>query len=184
MRSLLTYIDAVNNNDYDAMANVFDEALEHRILPKSLERPVLTKKLYLEYWRSVMGLFETFEVRFAAGLNEGYVEADVVFVYLLLFLPRQRCLCGFLCRRNNPFIASFWDLRKTVPLPFGSISRRRHIVVFQSFLPDPRSGLFFRVSLDWDGTPVWTVFRLRALFALVRSNCAVGWWVSRQRLSR
>ena len=62
MRSLLTYIDSVNTRDFEAMGSVFDTALEHRILPKSLERPVLTKKLYLEYWRSVMGLFEKFEV--------------------------------------------------------------------------------------------------------------------------
>lgn len=62
MKSLLTYIDAVNNRDFEAMDSVFDESLEHRILPKSLERPVLTKKQYGDYWRSISGLFEQFEV--------------------------------------------------------------------------------------------------------------------------
>ncbi|KAF5317003.1 hypothetical protein D9611_003665 [Ephemerocybe angulata] len=61
MKALLKYVDAVNQRDFEAMESVFDEALEHRILPKSLERPVLTKRLYGEYWRGVMALFERFE---------------------------------------------------------------------------------------------------------------------------
>lgn len=62
MRSLLVYLDAVNARDYSSMEAVFDDALEHRILPKSMARPVLTKKQYIDYWREIMGLFEEFEV--------------------------------------------------------------------------------------------------------------------------
>ncbi|TFK26259.1 hypothetical protein FA15DRAFT_573174, partial [Coprinopsis marcescibilis] len=69
MRSLLVYIDAVNARDFGSLATVFDDALEHRILPKSLARPVLTKKLYIDYWRSVMAMFSQFE---------GYTEGESV----------------------------------------------------------------------------------------------------------
>jgi len=63
MKSLLAYIDAVNARDFATMERVFDEALEHRILPKRLERPVLTRKQYLDYWKGIMKLFSRFEVR-------------------------------------------------------------------------------------------------------------------------
>ncbi|KAF6761043.1 hypothetical protein DFP72DRAFT_879911 [Ephemerocybe angulata] len=53
------------------MESVFDEALEHRILPKSLERPVLTKRLYGEYWRGVMALFERFETKVIEVIEAG-----------------------------------------------------------------------------------------------------------------
>lgn len=79
MKALLAYIDAVNSRDFEKMEAVFDEALEHRILPKSLERPVLTKRLYGEYWRGVMSLFESFEVRISvSAVGLGRMECSDV----------------------------------------------------------------------------------------------------------
>lgn len=71
MRTLLLYVDAVNARDYNAMAATFDEALEHRILPKSMARPVLTKKLYVEYWKGVMALFAKFETKIHEVIEAG-----------------------------------------------------------------------------------------------------------------
>ncbi|EAU91886.1 hypothetical protein CC1G_04653 [Coprinopsis cinerea okayama7 len=61
MRSLLVYLDAVNARDFGSMEAVFDDALEHRILPKSMNRPVLTKRQYIDYWKGVMSMFAKFE---------------------------------------------------------------------------------------------------------------------------
>jgi hypothetical protein len=55
---------------------VFDDALEHRILPKSMTRPVLTKKQYIEYWKGVMALFAKFEVS-TGGLISRRVVVDL-----------------------------------------------------------------------------------------------------------
>lgn len=71
MRTLLLYVDAVNARDYAALSSVFDDALEHRILPKSMARPVLTKKLYIEYWKGVMALFAKFETKIHEVIEAG-----------------------------------------------------------------------------------------------------------------
>lgn len=71
MRTLLLYVDAVNARDYNTMAATFDDALEHRILPKSMARPVLTKKLYVEYWKGVMALFAKFETKIHEVIEAG-----------------------------------------------------------------------------------------------------------------
>jgi hypothetical protein len=57
MRSLLAYVDAFQA--WNIMA-CFDEALEHRILPQSLSRPVLSKRQYGEYFGAIMPLFRKF----------------------------------------------------------------------------------------------------------------------------
>lgn len=71
MRTLLRYIDAVNARDYASMASVFDDALEHRILPKSMARPVLTKKQYLDYSKSLLGMFAKFETKIHEVIEAG-----------------------------------------------------------------------------------------------------------------
>jgi hypothetical protein len=63
LRTLLAYRDALNEMDYGKTISVFDDTLEHRILPKSLGRPVLTKKQYSDYFAGVMPLFKKFHVR-------------------------------------------------------------------------------------------------------------------------
>lgn len=40
----------------------FADNLEHRIIPKSLGRPVLNKKQYIEYLAGLPGIFKTFHV--------------------------------------------------------------------------------------------------------------------------
>lgn len=62
VQTLLAYRDALNEWDYDKYMAVFDDTLEHRILPKSLGRPVLTKKQYAVYCAEVMSLFKKFHV--------------------------------------------------------------------------------------------------------------------------
>ncbi|KAH6885538.1 hypothetical protein BKA70DRAFT_1123912, partial [Coprinopsis sp. MPI-PUGE-AT-0042] len=52
-------------------ASVFDDVLEHRILPKSMMRPVLTKKQYIEYWKGVMALFAKFETKIHEVIEAG-----------------------------------------------------------------------------------------------------------------
>jgi len=56
------FIDALNRWDYDKLMSVFDDSLEHRILPKSLGRPVLTKKLYGDYFKGMMPVFKKFHI--------------------------------------------------------------------------------------------------------------------------
>ncbi|TFK45090.1 hypothetical protein BDQ12DRAFT_674104 [Crucibulum laeve] len=61
MRTFLAYLKALNTWDYDACMAVFDNSLEHRILPKSLGRPVLNKKQYGEYFKGLMPTFSGIE---------------------------------------------------------------------------------------------------------------------------
>ncbi|KAK1231655.1 hypothetical protein PQX77_005221 [Marasmius sp. AFHP31] len=53
LQTVLEFIDASNEwsstRSVDRVMNLFDDSLEHRILPKSLARPVLNKKQYREY---------------------------------------------------------------------------------------------------------------------------------------
>ncbi|KAF9012706.1 hypothetical protein BDQ17DRAFT_1344483 [Cyathus striatus] len=42
--------------------NVFDEDLEHRIIPQSLGRPVLNKRQYGEYFRGLMPRYKWLRV--------------------------------------------------------------------------------------------------------------------------
>ncbi|KDR75483.1 hypothetical protein GALMADRAFT_247920 [Galerina marginata CBS 339.88] len=62
LRAFLAYIDAFNAWDLDLIVDCFDEALEHRILPQSLGRPVLNKRQYREYLKGVLPLFKKFKV--------------------------------------------------------------------------------------------------------------------------
>lgn len=63
LQTLLAYCDALNEWNFEKVMAVFDDTLEHRILPKSLGRPVLNKKQYSEYFGGVMPLFKKFHVR-------------------------------------------------------------------------------------------------------------------------
>ena len=66
---------------------MFDEALEHRILPKSMARPVLTKRQYIDYWREVMSLFAKFEVGDAVELQGIRGDQSLIWVLVGLLLP-------------------------------------------------------------------------------------------------
>ncbi|TFK33563.1 hypothetical protein BDQ12DRAFT_637405 [Crucibulum laeve] len=61
MRTFLAYLKALNTWDYDECMAVFDDSLEHWILPKSLGRPVLNKKQYGEYFKVLMPTFSGIE---------------------------------------------------------------------------------------------------------------------------
>lgn len=62
MRALLAYVDALQALNFEDVMACFDEALEHRILPQSLGRPVLNKRQYGEYFRAIMPLMKKFQV--------------------------------------------------------------------------------------------------------------------------
>jgi hypothetical protein len=62
MRALLAYVDALQAWNFKDVMACFDEALEHRILPQSLGRPVLNKRQYGEYFGAIMPLMKRSQV--------------------------------------------------------------------------------------------------------------------------
>jgi len=70
LRALLAYIDAVHSKDIDSVMACFDEALEHRILPASLGRPVLNKRQYREYYKGLISLFKEFTVSYTPFVSK------------------------------------------------------------------------------------------------------------------
>jgi len=54
-----------------------DDSLEHRILPKSLGRPVLNKKLYGEYLGGLLPVFKTYKMT----LHEVIEAGDTIVVH-------------------------------------------------------------------------------------------------------
>lgn len=64
LRAFLEYINALSQDpcDFDRLFNCFAENLVHRILPASLGRPVLTKRLYRDYLKFVLPMFGSFQV--------------------------------------------------------------------------------------------------------------------------
>ena len=62
MRALLAYFDALRRWNFKDVMACFDEALEHRILPQSLSRPVLSKRQYGEYFKAIMPLINKNQV--------------------------------------------------------------------------------------------------------------------------
>ncbi|RDB25161.1 hypothetical protein Hypma_007986 [Hypsizygus marmoreus] len=77
LQTFLAYCDALNHWDYDKVMAVFDETLEHRILPKSLGRPVLNKAQYSAYFAGVMPLFKRLHIT----LHEVVEAKDVITVH-------------------------------------------------------------------------------------------------------
>ena len=73
LRAFFAYVDAMHAWDFDRVMQCFDESLEHRILPKSLGRPVLNKRQYGEYFKGTMPLFVKFRV--SACYLSVYIEA-------------------------------------------------------------------------------------------------------------
>jgi ABC-type phosphate transport system auxiliary subunit len=62
MRALLAYLNALQEWNFKDVMACFDEALEHRILPQSLGRPVLNKRQYGEYFGAIMPLMKKSQV--------------------------------------------------------------------------------------------------------------------------
>ena len=52
--SLLKYVEAIKEWNLDKILSLFDDDLEYHILPQSLGRPVMNKKLYSTYWKTVL----------------------------------------------------------------------------------------------------------------------------------
>ncbi|KAF9012705.1 hypothetical protein BDQ17DRAFT_720999 [Cyathus striatus] len=63
--------------DNDAVLDCFDDSLEHRILPKSIGRPVLNKKQYGDYFRGIISFFK--EIRI--GLFEVVEAGDKMTIH-------------------------------------------------------------------------------------------------------
>ena len=62
MRALLAYLEALQAYNFKDVMACFDDALEHRILPQSLGRPVLNKRQYGEYFGAIMPLMKKSQV--------------------------------------------------------------------------------------------------------------------------
>lgn len=58
LRTVLAYFAAMETWDEAKLMDTFDDTLEHRILPKSLTRPVLTKQLYRVYFQGLTAMFK------------------------------------------------------------------------------------------------------------------------------
>jgi len=70
LQAALAYIDARNNwfssadcvSAVERMMSMFDEDLEHRILPRSLERPVLNKSQYKVYVNELLRFIREYTI--------------------------------------------------------------------------------------------------------------------------
>ncbi|PPQ85833.1 hypothetical protein CVT25_003464 [Psilocybe cyanescens] len=62
LRAFLAYISTAEAWDVDRTMDFFDDALEHRILPQSLGRPVLNKRQYGEYLKALRPFFKSYKV--------------------------------------------------------------------------------------------------------------------------
>ncbi|KAF9011573.1 hypothetical protein BDZ89DRAFT_1077642 [Hymenopellis radicata] len=62
LKVLLAYVNARNKLDLSNVLRFFHTELEHRYLPMSLGRPVLTKKQYGEYLEALTSMMTTFTV--------------------------------------------------------------------------------------------------------------------------
>ncbi|KAG6920047.1 hypothetical protein DXG01_010115 [Tephrocybe rancida] len=77
LQSLLAYIEALNEWSAEKAAALFDESLEHQILPSSIGRPILNKQQYIVYFASVIPLFKAFRIT----LHEVIEAGDVITIH-------------------------------------------------------------------------------------------------------
>lgn len=68
LQTVLAYVNARNENDADKIMSCMDDSLEHRILPKSLGRPVLNKGHYAEYLGGLLPVFKRYKVGIHSAL--------------------------------------------------------------------------------------------------------------------
>lgn len=54
----LAYNTALESWNEEMLMATFDDTLDHRILPKSLRRPLLTKRLYQSYFQGLAAMFK------------------------------------------------------------------------------------------------------------------------------
>jgi len=124
MRAFMTYIDALEAWNFRDIMACFDEALEHRILPYALGRPVLNKRQYGEYLRAVMSLMkgcqitiheviETGDKITAHVLSTGQTASDVPYVqeYMLVisFVPPPPSPTGGYALPKMRYVKEFVD---------------------------------------------------------------------------
>jgi hypothetical protein len=57
LRTALAYISAMEQWDTQRLMHTFDQTLEHQILPRSLERPLLFKNQYQDYFQGLRKMF-------------------------------------------------------------------------------------------------------------------------------
>ncbi|KAJ7594857.1 hypothetical protein C8J56DRAFT_927795 [Mycena floridula] len=62
LQTVLAYVQARNENDPDKIMSLMHPTLEHRILPKSLGRPVLTRQLYASYLGGFCPRFKSYKM--------------------------------------------------------------------------------------------------------------------------
>ncbi|KAG5650998.1 hypothetical protein H0H81_010257 [Sphagnurus paluster] len=71
LQTTLLFVEALNEWNFSKVAPLFDDSLEHHVLPKSLGRPVLGKEEYLINFKKAMPLFKYFNVRRYVGSSAG-----------------------------------------------------------------------------------------------------------------
>ncbi|KIY53039.1 hypothetical protein FISHEDRAFT_31666, partial [Fistulina hepatica ATCC 64428] len=100
-----TFFDGINESDIAKVESTFSDRLEYRILPKSLERPVMSKKLYRQYFTGMRDRFPFKELRMIThevveygrdsvtvhgttkGMSLNGTPYDVEFVMIIHFEP-------------------------------------------------------------------------------------------------
>lgn len=98
---LLLYLEATETWNYDALMSLFDDSLQHWTLPRSLNRPLLNKRQYGEYVKSVRPTFSTFKV---PGISYYLTVYNSLTCALPIQFPSSRsCIWLLLIGRNITF---------------------------------------------------------------------------------
>lgn len=84
LATALAFMKALDEWDEEALEKTLDETLEHRILPKSLMRPVLTKSLYLSAY--IHGIAEMFN---APGSSKPVSRIILTYCYTIDFASAE-----------------------------------------------------------------------------------------------
>ena len=121
MRALLAYFDALAAWNFNDVMACFDEALEHRILPQSLNRPVLNKRQYGEYFRAIMPLLKRVQVLRSTWSRPSFANCSDSYQVTKIHEVIEAGDKMTVHVRIHKGSLSFFDL--TRQLPFNSSSR-------------------------------------------------------------
>jgi len=78
LRTALAYIYAMEQWDEQKLMDTFDQTLEHQILPRSLNRPMLYKHQYLSYFQ---GLHKIFQKPLKRTIHEVIESGDCIIIH-------------------------------------------------------------------------------------------------------
>jgi len=116
LRAFFAYVDAMHAWDFDRVMQCFDESLEHRILPKSLGRPVLNKRQYGEYFKGTMPLFVKFRVSASSSVYrnvELIIRTAGFLPWTIFFFLATPTACGLTYLRSLLIPAATFQSRQS-----------------------------------------------------------------------